>query len=143
MKVVVLGCGRVGSRLSQVLDRQGHDVTVIDRNAEQFRRLGSEFRGRTIRGTGIDGDVLRSAGIESADLFVAVTNGDNTSIMASQMAKELFNVPRVVTRIYDPVREDLYSQLGLDTVCPTTTMTELILGKVLPDGQSHQADGER
>lgn len=143
MKVVILGCGRVGSRLSKLLDAQGHQVTVIDRNAEQFQRLGPEFRGRTVRGTGIDGDVLRSAGIESADLFVAVTNGDNTSIMASQMAKELFNVPRVVTRIYDPVREELYSRLGLETVCPTTTMTQRILDKLEIGAGAGQTGEER
>jgi trk system potassium uptake protein TrkA len=130
MRVVILGCGRVGSTLARDLDREGHAVTVIDRNPRQFQRLGAEFGGETVRGTGIDEDVLRLAGIESADVFVAVTNGDNTSIMASQIAREVFSVPHVITRIYDPVREQLYRSLGLDTLCPTTAMATRIEQKI-------------
>ncbi len=120
MKVIILGCGRVGSKLAGVLDSEGHEVTIIDLNAEQFRRLGPDFKGTAMVGTGIDEDVLRRAGIEHADAFVAVTNGDNTNIMSSQIAKVIFNVPKVVTRIYDPVREDTYHALGMETICPTT-----------------------
>lgn len=130
MKVVILGCGRVGSTLARSLDAEGHHVTVIDRNQQQFQRLGTDFGGGTVRGTGIDEDVLRRAGIEEADVFVAVTNGDNTSIMASQIVQEVFEVPHVVTRIYDPVREQLYRSLGLDTICPTTLIAGLVQQKL-------------
>lgn len=130
MKIVILGCGRVGSTLARTMDREGHSVAVIDRNQQQFQRLGADFGGQTVLGTGIDEDVLRQAGIEGADVFVTVTNGDNTSIMASQIAREVFQVPHVISRIYDPVREDLFKSLGLDTVCPTTEMTDLIADKI-------------
>ncbi|MBI2954755.1 MAG: NAD-binding protein [Chloroflexi bacterium] len=119
MRVVILGCGRVGSKLATTLDGEGHQVTVIDKNADQFRRLGSDFKGTAVVGTGIDEDVLLRAGIEQADAFVAVTNGDNTNIMSAQMAKVIFNVPKVVARIYDPVREATYHDLGMETICPT------------------------
>lgn len=120
MKVIILGCGRLGAYLARRLDREGNEVTVIDRNAESFSRLGSEFRGRMVFGTGIDEDILRRAGIENVDAFVAVTNGDNTNAMASEIAKLVFKVPRVVARLYDPVREDTFHTLGLmETVCPT------------------------
>src|SRR5262245_41525548 len=101
MKVVVMGCGRVGARVSSILDHNGHDVSVIDVDSRAFRRLSADFGGNTIIGTGIDEDVLRSAGIEEASAFVAVTNGDNRNIMAAQVARLIFNVPEVVVRIYD------------------------------------------
>jgi trk system potassium uptake protein TrkA len=101
------------------LDRAGHDVTIVDRNRDSFNKLGSNYGGKMILGTGIDEDVLRKAGIEKADAFVAVTNGDNTNAMAAQIAKHVFHVPQVVARLYDPVREETYRLLGLDTVCST------------------------
>lgn len=130
MNVVVMGCGRVGARVSSILDHNGHRVTVIDTSREAFRRLPQEFNGDTVLGTGIDEDILRSAGIEEADAFVAVTNGDNRNIMAGQVARVVFKVPQVVVRIYDPVREDTYRRLGLATVCPTTTISALIIDQV-------------
>ena len=126
MKIVIMGCGRVGSRLAALLDREGHIVSVIDTNPRQFKRLGEGFSGNTVIGTGIDEDVLRAAGIEGADAFVAVTEGDNRNIMASQVAKEVFGVPEIITRIYDPVRNKIYRSLGLDTVCPTIIITDTI-----------------
>ena len=126
MKVVIMGCGRVGSRLAALLDREGHIVSVIDTNPIQFKRLGENFSGNTVIGTGIDEDVLRAAGIDGADAFIAVTEGDNRNIMASQVAKEVFGVPEVITRIYDPVRNKIYRGLGLDTVCPTIIITDTI-----------------
>jgi trk system potassium uptake protein TrkA len=102
-----------------MLVAEGYQVTVIDRNIEAFRRLGSDFIGNLVVGTGIDEDVLRRAGIEQAEAFVAVTNGDNTNVMAVQVAREIFGVPRVICRIYDPLREDIYRTLGLETICPT------------------------
>ncbi|MBI4320656.1 MAG: NAD-binding protein [Chloroflexi bacterium] len=126
MRVIILGCGRVGAKLATILDGEGHDVTIIDLNSDQFRRLGPDFKGTAMVGTGIDEDVLRRAGIEQADAFVAVTNGDNTNIMCSQMARVIFNVQKVITRIYDPVREETYRGMGLDTFSPTVTGANLI-----------------
>jgi trk system potassium uptake protein TrkA len=119
MRIVILGCGRVGAYLARMLVAEGQQVTVIDRNAEAFHRLGSDFTGNLVVGTGIDEDVLRRAGIEQAEAFVAVTNGDNTNVMAAQVAREIFGVPRVICRIYDPLREEIYRSLGLETICPT------------------------
>ena len=126
MRIVIMGCGRVGSQLAAQLSREGHDVSVIDMYQKSFRRLPDDFRGRTVIGTGIDEDVLRTAGIEGADAFVAVTEGDNRNIMAAQVAREIFGVPEVVVRIYDPGREAIYRELGLDTICPTTVIRALI-----------------
>lgn len=126
-----MGCGRVGARVASVLDHNGHNVTVIDVNSRAFRRLSDEFRGRTLIGTAIDEDVLRRAGITEATAFIAVTNGDNRNIMAAQVAKNIFSVPEVICRIYDPVREDTYRRLGLTTVCPTTIISAQILDHVM------------
>jgi trk system potassium uptake protein TrkA len=139
VNVVVMGCGRVGARISILLDHGGHRVTVIDTDSRAFRRLPADFKGGTVIGTAIDEDVLRAAGIESADAFVAVTNGDNRNIMASQVARHVFNVPEVVCRIYDPVREDAYRRLGLTTVCPTTTMAAQVLEHVLASADNAPA----
>ena len=119
MNVVIVGCGRVGAYLAQALAAEGHRVTMVDNRGIAFERLGTSFMGETVLGTGIDEDVLRRAGIEQADAFVAVTNGDNTNLMASQVVKEIFHVPQVICRIYDPVREEVYRGLGLTTFSPT------------------------
>ena len=119
MKVVILGCGRVGATLAAQLNKAGHTVTVIDNNSDAFQRLDPEFQGERVIGNGVEEDVLRRAGIESADAFVAATNGDNRNIMASQIAKEIFHVQKVVCRIYDPIRQVTYSELGIETICPT------------------------
>ena len=134
MNVVVMGCGRVGARVASILDHSGHKVTVIDTASGSFRRLAPGYSGDTIIGTGIDEDVLRSAGIETADAFVAVTNGDNRNIMAGQVARAIFGVSQVIIRIYDPVREDTYRRLGLSTVCPTTTISAQIIDQVVGAG---------
>ncbi len=127
MRIVILGCGRLGAHLARRMDREGHEVAVIDRNGEAFARLGSDFRGSMVLGTGIDQDILRRAGIERADAFIAVTNGDNTNAMASEIANLVFHVPRVVARMYDPVRDDTYHTLGLmETVCPTVIGSDKI-----------------
>ena len=126
-----MGCGRVGARVAGLLDHTGNAVTVIDTDSRAFRRLPAGFRGETIIGTGIDEDILRKAGIEDADAFIAVTNGDNRNIMAAQVARLIFNVPEVICRIYDPVREDTYRRLGLTTVCPTTTISAIVLDHVM------------
>jgi trk system potassium uptake protein len=131
MRVVIMGCGRVGARVASLLDHSGNAITVIDTDSRAFRRLPAGFGGETVIGTGIDEDVLRKAGIEDADAFIAVTNGDNRNIMAAQVARLVFEVPVVVCRIYDPVREDTYRRLGLTTVCPTTTISAIILDHVM------------
>jgi len=123
--VVILGCGRVGSRLATMMDGDGFHVTVIDTDSYAFRRLPESFRGRTILGTGIDEDVLRRAGIEGAQTFIAVTNDDNPNIMAAQIAQEVFRVPEVLARVYDVERARMYTQLGLKTICPTATIAQM------------------
>ena len=119
MKIVILGCGRVGALLALQLDSAGHTVTVVDSSNDAFQRLDPEFSGDKVTGNGVDEEVLRRAKVEEADAFIAVTNGDNRNIMASQMAKQLFNVKKVLCRIYDPLRESTYRELGLETFCPT------------------------
>jgi trk system potassium uptake protein TrkA len=120
MRVVILGCGRVGSTLALMLDSEGHEVSIVDMDPGAFRRLGENFGGRAISGVGISADVLRDAGIEDASAFLAVTNGDNSNIMAAQVAKVLFKVPRVMARIYDPLRAEVYREVGIETLCITT-----------------------
>ena len=123
MRIVILGCGRVGSTLASYLTREGHHVTVIDRDQVAFdkavQRLGANFTTETVRGVGIDEDVLKQARIEQAHAFVAVTSGDNTNIVAAQIAKHRFKVPKVLARVYDPIRADVYRATGIDTMCTT------------------------
>ncbi len=119
MYVIIMGCGRVGARLANMLVDAGHEVLVMDLNPAAFDRLGSEFAGQTMVGNGIDLEALVRAGIERADAFAAVTQGDNRNIMASQIAKHIYNVRQVVTRIYDPIRQDTFQALGLDAISPT------------------------
>ena len=119
MKIVILGCGRVGAMLASKMDKAGYKVSVIDQSRDSFQRLDPQFGGETIVGNGVDEDVLIRAGIKDADAFVAVTNGDNRNIMASQIAKEIFKVKKVMCRIYDPIREETYHELGLETISPT------------------------
>jgi trk system potassium uptake protein len=126
VKVIIMGCGRVGATLATSMDKAGHKVTVIDSNADSFQRLEGNFRGEKVQGSGIDEEVLKEAGIETADAFAAVTNGDNRNIMASQIAKEIFHVKKVVCRIYDPIRESTYRELGLETVCPTLIGAQML-----------------
>lgn len=128
MKVVILGCGRVGAHLARQLQEEGHHVTVVDEDSTTFSRLGPGFAGDLVVGTGIDEDVLRRAGIERADAFVAVTNWDNTNVMAAQVAREIFGVRRVICRIYEPLREEIYQDLGLETVCPTLLVVDHLQG---------------
>jgi len=126
MKVVIMGCGRVGSELAAILDREGHQVTVLDIDPDSFSQLPSDFRGSVVVGNGIDQDVLRRVGVAAADAFVAVTPGDNRNVMASQMAKHLFGVRKVVCRIFDPIREEMYRNLGMETIGPTRVVAGLL-----------------
>jgi trk system potassium uptake protein TrkA len=120
----------VGSQLATMLSVEGHNVTVIDRDEAAFKRLGTTFNGITIRGLGFDEDVLEEAGIREADVFAAVTNLDNTNLMAAEVARKLFGVRHVVARLYNPVRERTYQQLGLDYVCGTTLVAESLVEKI-------------
>ena len=130
MKVVIMGCGRVGAQLATSLDKEGHQVTTLDTNSYSFRRLPAGFGGKALLGNGLDEEALKKAGIEEADAFVAVTQGDNRNIMAAQIAKHIFNVPKVVCRIYDPLRRDLYSLLGLEAISPTTIFAQILKEKL-------------
>lgn len=123
MRVVVMGCGRVGANLALKLQASGNDVSIIDRDATAFRRLSVDFDGATVKGVGFDQEVLRRAGIEGADAFAAVSSGDNSNIIAARVARETFHVPRVVARIYDAKRAAVYERLGIPTVAtvPWTT----------------------
>lgn len=136
MKVIIMGCGRVGSRLASVLDAEGHEVTVVDTNSRSFRRLQEGFGGTTVLGTGIDEDVLVRAGIEAADVFVATTQGDNRNIMAAQVAQTVFNVPMVIARIYDVGRSEIYEKLGVRTYCPTLVGTQVLREMILGEQAS-------
>jgi len=130
MKVVIMGCGRVGARLASLLDIEGHSVTILDTDAYSFRRLPADFGGTALVGNGIDQENLKQAGIEEADAFVAVTQGDNRNVMAAQIARYIFSVPKVVCRIYDPLRRELYNSLGIDALSPTTIFAQLLKEKL-------------
>jgi trk system potassium uptake protein len=126
MRYLIVGCGRVGSALAKLLDADGHEVIVVDENPTAFKRLGPKFRGHVVVGTGIDYDVLKRAGAATADGFVAVTDGDNRNIMAALIAHRMFKINHVVCRIYDPPRGQMYRELGIQTVIPTTVNAKLI-----------------
>lgn len=126
MKIIIMGCGRVGARLAHLLSEDGHDVTILDTDSYSFRRLPSGFKGKAIVGNGLDMDTLKKVGIEEADVFVAVTQGDNRNVMASQIAKHIFKVPKVLCRIYDPIREEMYKGLGIRTISSTKIIADLL-----------------
>ena len=131
MNVVIMGCGRVGAQLAMLLDAEGHKVTILDVDSYSFRRLPTNFGGAALVGDGTDEDLLRQAGTGEADAFVAVSPGDNRNVMAAQIAKHIFNVPRGVCRIYDPLREELYHILGLETISPTKMGAQLLMDAIL------------
>lgn len=127
MKIIVMGCGRVGSQVSQLLVRQGHEVMVIDHDTNALARLGTEFKGRVVNGLGFDRNVLLEAGIETAEGFIAASSSDNANIVAARVARNIFRVPRVVARLYDPVRAEVYQRLGLTTISSTAWGAERIV----------------
>jgi trk system potassium uptake protein TrkA len=118
MHVVIMGCGRTGSRLARRLDRQGHSVAVVDKDPTSFHLLDIDFKGRVVEGIGFDPEALVEAGIDRADAFIAVSSGDNSNIVSSIIAKDVFHVPKVITRIYDPRRAMIYRRFGIPTVAP-------------------------
>ena len=126
MRVIIVGCGRVGARVAAELDQRGEHVTVIDISPRAFNRLPQAFKGETVRGNGTDEDVMRSAGAEQADLLMTLTEGDNRNALAAQLGKHTFGIPRVIAKINDPLRGEAYRALGLETICRT-----IILGDAL------------
>lgn len=130
MRIVIVGAGRIGARLANLLDEH-HDVTIIDIDELAFRRLRHDFQGSSIRGNGIDVDTLRSAGVAGADVLMALTNGDNRNLMAAQVAKTVFGVERVVARVYDPARASIFEDAGLHTISPTVTGAERLFTKIV------------
>src|SRR5207249_4591503 len=133
VKIVILGCGRVGAALATMMDRAGHQVSIIDYSNEAFRRLDPKFGGETFIGNGVDEEILTRAGIKDADAFAAVTNGDNRNIMASQIAKEIFNVKKVDCRVYDLMRQTTYHELGIDTICPSIIGAQMMVEALMND----------
>lgn len=142
MRIIIMGCGRVGAGLAEQLSAEGHDVTILDTDAFAFPRLLPEFRGRLLAGSGTDDRVLIEAGIEHADVFVAVASGDNRNFLASQKAKELYGVKTVVTRVKDPLRAELFASLGLRTFSPTKVGIELAHGSIFNQAPAEDAPAE-
>ncbi|HEV8280481.1 MAG TPA: TrkA family potassium uptake protein [Candidatus Limnocylindrales bacterium] len=124
VKIVIVGCGRVGASSAEVWDKAGHEVVILDMSTRAFERLPSTFGGTAVRGDGTDEDVLRKAGAEGADVFVALTEGDNRNVMSAQLAVEAFEIPRVIAKINDPVRSAAYAELGIATICRTGLMVD-------------------
>jgi trk system potassium uptake protein TrkA len=126
MKVIVVGCGRVGAGIAERLARAGHDLTVVDINTESFSRLEEDFPGQALRGDGTDEDVLRRAGADEADMFFALTEGDNRNVLAAQLAAETFKIGKVVAKVNDPVRAEAYRALGMATICRTRLLVDAL-----------------
>ena len=131
MYVIIVGCGRVGSELAKLLSNEGHDVVVIDKNQASLDRLGGTFNGLMLVGSGFDTALLKQAGIEKADAFCAVTNGDNTNLISAQVAKKIFKVPKVIARVYDPQRAHIYAALGLDIISGTILFAAMLRDKII------------
>ncbi len=131
MYVIIVGCGRVGSELAKLLSAEGHNVVVIDRNQSAFERLGGTFNGLMLQGNGFSLNLLKQAGIEKADAFCCVTNGDNTNLVAAQVAKKIFEVPKVIARVYDPARAHIYEALGLDIISGTILFAAMLRDKII------------
>jgi trk system potassium uptake protein TrkA len=127
MRVIIIGCGRVGARTAAELARRGENVTVIDVDPRAFNRLPADFAGNTVRGSGTDEDVLRSAGAEQADILMSLTQGDNRNALSAQLGKHSFRIPRVIAKINDPLRADAYRTLGLETICRTTILSDALV----------------
>ena len=131
MDIMIVGCGRVGSQLAVLLSQEGHNVTIIDKNADSFKRLGGTFNGVTAVGNAFDEKLLRELKIDKQDAFVSVTSGDNTNLMASQIARKMFKVPRVIARVYDPERADIYKKFDLDIISGTVLVAAMIRDKII------------
>lgn len=135
--IIIIGCGRVGSQLANMLSDNGDNVCCIDRSADAFANLGSSFNGTTVQGVGYDEDVLERAGINECDALAAVTQFDNANLMCAEVASRLYNVPLVVARLYNPDHENAYSQIGVDYVCGTSLVADGIFAKIVSEHGSH------
>ena len=135
--VIVVGCGRVGSQLANMLSDNGSNVCVIDRNADAFANLGRSFNGSTVQGVGFDEETLIKAGVEDCDVMAAVTQSDNTNLMVAEVGNRLFDVPHVIARLYNPDHERAYMQLGIDYVCGTSLVAEDVFSKIVSGHGSH------
>jgi trk system potassium uptake protein TrkA len=135
MKILIMGCGRTGAQLAANLDSEGHEITILDINDYSFRRLPPDFKGTALVGDGTNDETLKKAGIEKVEAFVAVTQGDNRNIMAAQIARYIFKVPKVLLRIYDPLRRELYNNLGLEAFSPTVIFAQLLKDNLLDTGR--------
>ena len=131
MYIIIVGCGRVGSELAKLLSNEGHNVVVIDKSQSSFDRLSGAFNGLTLVGNGFDLVLLKQAGIEKADAFCSVTNGDNTNLISAQVAKKIFKVPKVIARVYDPLRAHIYAALGLDIISGTILFAAMLRDKII------------
>ncbi|MCX7918391.1 MAG: TrkA family potassium uptake protein [bacterium] len=132
MRIVILGCGRVGARLASQLDAEGHKVTIIDENRQAFQHLDENFKGTILVGHGLDDAVIREAELTKIDAFIAVTNSDNMNLMAAQFVKEKFGINRSIARVYDPKRAAAFKEIGIITVCPTIMITEMLKETLFP-----------
>ena len=141
MRFLIMGCGRVGSGLARSLTDEGHDVTIMDVRQEAFQRLTARFRGNAIIGDGLDSAALQRAGIENADVFVSVTQGDNRNLMAAQVAKHIFKVPRAIARVYDDSRADVFQGLGLETLSSPRFVTGLMREMIFDESAKAPEDG--
>ncbi len=139
MNIIVVGCGRVGSHLATLLSEDGNNVSVVDRVGEAFKNLGRDFNGRIVKGIGFDEGILTEAGVDECDVLAAVTSNDNTNLMIAEVARRIFSVPHVITRLYEARREKTYTQLGIDFACGTTLVAEEIFSKI-QSGHSHHID---
>ncbi len=135
--VIVVGCGRVGSRIASMLSDNGDNVCVIDWRAEAFNNLGRNFNGSTVQGIGYDEDTLVKAGVEDCDVVAAVTQSDNANLMVTEVASRLYDVPHVIARLYNHDHERAYMQLGIDYVCGTTLVAEEVFSKAISGHGSH------
>jgi trk system potassium uptake protein len=135
MNVVIVGCGRVGSTLAMLLDEEGHQVTVVDTDKAAFKHLPDAFKGVTYLGNGADLDVLRNIGIDRVDWFLALTQGDNRNLMSAQIAKEIFGVKRVIAKVNDPIRADIYRGKGILTFSRTTILAVLLRAMLREEGE--------
>lgn len=142
MNILVVGCGHVGAALCNSLSAQGHDVSVISENQEHFASLSPDFNGFTTLGVAIDRDVLRKAGVENVDALAAVTSDDNRNLMIIQLAREFFRVPRVFARVTDPQKNDVFTEFGLKTVCPTNLTVAALCASLNSDSANEMNLGE-
>jgi len=136
MYIVIVGCGSLGAGLAKELSVYGHDVVVVDKDSNAFKLLGSEFNGVTVLGTGIDEDILKKAGIGQADVFVATTSTDSVNVMAAQVAKHIFKIKKVIARIFNPEKGYVYSELGLETICPNSVSIETVKRRIISEDLS-------